>query len=112
MGAKLRVLSGLATTPWDLGASREAYALTGRGVPDWSRPGAVRTPAYARLDVRAERRLSFTGWNAVLYLDLQNALGRENAVGFTYTEDPAYPDRIRPIAGSGRLPTFGFSIEF
>lgn len=112
VGAKLRVLSGLATTPWDLGASREAYALTGRGVPDWSRPGAVRTPAYARLDVRAERRLSFTGWNAVLYLDLQNALGRENAVGFTYTEDPAYPDRIRPIAGSGRLPTFGFSIEF
>jgi len=112
LGAKLRVLSGLATTPWDLEASEASYAITGRGVPDWSRIGEVRTPTYARLDVRAERRLSFDGWNAVLYLDLQNVLGRENAVGYAYTEDPAYPERIRPIDGSGFLPTFGFSVEF
>ena len=111
-GAKLRVLSGLATTPWDLDASEAAYALTGRGVPDWGRIGDIRTPAYARLDVRVERFTSFTGWNAVFYLDLQNVLGRANAVGFAYTEDPAFPTRIRPIDGSSFLPTFGFSIEF
>jgi len=111
-GAKLRALSGLATTPWDLDASEEAYALTGRGVLDWRLPGSVRTPGYSRLDVRAERRISFDGWNAVLYLDIQNVLNRENAVGFRYTEDPAFPTHIRPIDGSGLLPTFGFSIEF
>jgi hypothetical protein len=92
-GAKLRVLSGLATTPWDLDASEAAYALTGRGVRDWDRIGTIRTPAYARLDV-------------------QNVLNRENAVGYTYTENPAYPGRIQAIDGSGLLPTFGFSIEF
>ena len=111
-GAKLRALSGLATTPWDLVASEAAYALTGRGVPDRDRTGSVRTPAYARVDLRAERRMSFDDWNAVVYLDIQNVLNRENAVGFSYTENPAYPSRIRPIDGSGLLPTFGFSIEF
>jgi hypothetical protein len=112
IGAKLRLLSGLATTPWDPAASEASYALTGRGVPDWDQVGAVRTPAYSRLDLRVERWLSYSNWNAVLYLDVQNVLGRENAVGFLYTEDPAYPDRTRPVDGSGFLPTFGFSIEF
>jgi hypothetical protein len=112
LGARLRVLSGVATTPWDVEASEEAYALTGRGVPDWSRIGEVRTPTYARLDVRAERRFSFSGWNASVYLDLQNVLRRENAAGFRYTEDPEYPERLRPIDGVGFLPTFGFTVEF
>jgi hypothetical protein len=111
-GAKLRLLSGLATTPWDFVASEQSYPITGRGVPDWTRIGEVRTPAYARLDVRAERRFSFPGWNGVVYIDLQNVLNRENVVGYGYTEDPALPDRIRPIGGSGFLPTFGFSVEF
>lgn len=111
-GSKLRVLSGLATTPWDIVASEQSYAITGRGVPDWARLGEVRTPGYVRLDARIERRLDFPAWNAVLFLDVQNILNRENAVGFAYTEDPAFENRIRPIDGSGLLPTFGFSIEF
>ena len=112
LGAKLRVLSGLATTPFDLVASEEQYPITGRGVQDWSRVGEIRTPTYARVDLRAERRFSFPGWNGVVFLDLQNVLNRANVVGFSYTEDPAFPDRIRPIDGAGLLPTFGFSVEF
>lgn len=111
-GTRLRVLSGLAYTPIDLEASEEAYAVTGRGVLDWSRLGTLRTPAYVGWDVRAERRFSFTGWNGVVYLDLQNVIGRRNVLGFSYTEDPAFPDRLRPIDGAGLLPTFGFSVEF
>ena len=111
-GARLRWLSGLATTPWDLAASEQSYALTGRGTLDWDRVGERTTPAYARLDLRADRRFSRAGLNGVFYLDVQNVLGRNNVVGFTYTENPEYPDRIRPIDGAGLLPTFGFSIEF
>ncbi|MDA0330241.1 MAG: carboxypeptidase regulatory-like domain-containing protein [Gemmatimonadetes bacterium] len=111
-GTKLRWLSGLATTPWDVEASAASYAITGRGTPDWSRIGEIRTPSYVRLDVRAERRLSYSGWNGVVYLDVQNVLNRKNAVGFAYTENPIYPNRIMPIDGSGLLPTFGFSLEF
>lgn len=112
IGAKLRVLSGLAYTPWDLEASAETYPLTGRGVRDWSQAGSERSPAYARLDVRVEREWFFGGWDAVVYLDFQNVLNRENVVGFSYTENPEYPDRLRPLDSVSFLPTFGFSVEF
>ncbi len=112
IGTKLRVLSGVAETPWDLEASARTYPVSGRGVRDWNRAGELRSPAYARLDVRAEREWFFQGWNAVVYLDLQNVLNRANAVGLRYTEDPAYPDRLRPVDGVSFLPTFGFSVEF
>jgi hypothetical protein len=111
-GAKLRVLSGLAYTPFDLERSAAEYALTGRGVLDWSRVGAARTPAYARLDARVERMFSFSSWNGVVFLDVQNLTGRKNVAGYSYTEDPAYPDRLRPQTSTTFLPTFGFSIEF
>lgn len=112
IGVKVRLLSGLAYTPLDLERSAEEYAVSGRGVLDWSRIGAERTPAYARFDVRVERMFAFSGWNGMLFLDVQNVLDRANVVGYAYTEDPAYPGRIRPIDGSTLLPSFGFSIEF
>jgi hypothetical protein len=112
VGLKVRILSGLAYTPFDLEKSAEEYAVTSRGVLDWSRVGALRTPAYARFDARGERRFSFDGWNGVLFLDVQNVLNRENVIGYSYTEDPAFPDRLRSFSGSTLLPSFGFSIEF
>ena len=112
VGAKLRVLSGLAYTPWDLEASGQTYPLSGRGVRDWSRAGEERSPTYARLDLRIEREWFFQRWDAAVYVDLQNALNRSNSLGFSYTEDPAYPDRLRPLESVGLLPTFGFSVEF
>jgi len=112
IGTKLRVLSGLAVVPWDLEASAETYPVSGRGVRDWSRIGEDRSPAYARLDLRIEREWFFRSWDAVVFLDLQNVLNRANTVGFRYTEDPAYPDRLRPVDSVAFLPTFGFSVEF
>jgi hypothetical protein len=112
VGAKLRALSGLAGTPWNLDASEQTYAVSGRGVKDWSRVGEERSPAYARLDVRVEREWFFGGWDLVVYLDLQNVLNRSNTYGFIYTEDPAYPERLRPLDSVPLLPTFGFSVEF
>jgi hypothetical protein len=112
IGSKLRMLSGVAYTPWDLAASDLTYPLTGRGVRDWSRAGSERAPGYVRLDLRIEREWFFESWDAVVYLDFQNLLARENTVGFSYTQDPAFPDRLRPIDSVGLLPTFGFSVEF
>jgi hypothetical protein len=112
VGAKLRVLSGRPFTPFDLERSAAEYARTRRGVPDWDRIGAERTGAYARFDVRVERSFDFGGWNGRLYVDVQNLLNRPNEIGYTYTEDPAFPDRRRPIDGTGLLPFFGFSVEF
>jgi hypothetical protein len=111
-GTKLRVLSGRPFTPFDAERSAAEYARTGRGVPDWDRIGDERTGAYARLDLRAERVFDFGGWNGRLFVDVQNLLNRPNEIGFTYTEDPAFPDRRRPIDGTGLLPFFGFSVEF
>ncbi|MBT8405610.1 MAG: TonB-dependent receptor [Gemmatimonadetes bacterium] len=112
LGTKLRVLSGRPFTPFDEARSAAEYARTGRGVPDWDRIGAERTGAYARLDLRAERVFDFGGWNGRLFLDVQNVLARPNEIGFTYTQDPAFPDGRRPIDGTGLLPFFGFSVEF
>ncbi|MDT8341945.1 MAG: TonB-dependent receptor [Longimicrobiales bacterium] len=112
LGGKLRLLSGRPFTPFDAARSAAEFPITGRGVPDWARIGAERTPVYARLDVRAERRFDFSGWNASVYLDVQNVLARSNPVGFLYTLDPAFPDNRRPVDGTALLPFFGFSVEF
>lgn len=112
LGTKLRVLSGRPFTPFDEARSAAEFAISGRGVPDWDRIGAERMPVYARLDLRAERRFDREGWNAVIYLDVQNVLNRTNPIGYLYTEDPAFPDGRRPVDGSALLPFFGFSIEF
>ena len=112
LGAKLRILSGRPFTPYDPELSEAQFPITGRGVPDWDRIGAERTDAYLRLDLRGERRFEFDGWNAVVFLDVQNVTGRENPVGYLYTQDPEFPDNLRPVDGTAFLPFFGFSIEF
>ncbi|MEO1727462.1 MAG: TonB-dependent receptor [Bacteroidota bacterium] len=113
VGTRLTVQSGRPFTPFDLEASEREYALTRRGVQDLDRLNAERTPAYARWDVRVDRRFGIArGVNAVVYLDVQNVLGRENVFALRYTEDPAEPDRLVEQTNVGRLPTIGFSVEF
>lgn len=113
VGGRLAVLSGRPFTPFDLAASRAEYALSRRGVPDLDRLNAERTPAYARLDVRVDRRFALgRRVNGVVYVDVQNVLDRENVFALEYTEDPAEPDFLRERTNVGRLPTVGFSVEF
>jgi hypothetical protein len=113
VGTRLTVQSGRPFTPFDLDASAVEYALSRRGVPDLDRLNAERTPAYARWDVRVDRRFALgRSINGVVYLDVQNVLDRENVFGVEYTEDPAEPDRLRERTNVGRLPTIGFSLEF
>ncbi|MEM6327777.1 MAG: TonB-dependent receptor [Bacteroidota bacterium] len=113
IGSRLTVQSGRPFTPFDLEASAVEYALSRRGVADLDRIGAERTPAYARWDLRVDRRFAIgPRFNGVVYLDVQNVLDRENVFALEYTEDPAEPDRLREQTNVGRLPTVGFSLEF
>ncbi|MDX1420521.1 MAG: TonB-dependent receptor, partial [Rubricoccaceae bacterium] len=113
IGTRLTVQSGRPFTPFDLALSEAEYALSRRGVPDLDRLNAERTPAYARWDLRVDRRFGLgRSVNGVVYLDVQNVLDRENVFGLEYTEDPEEPDRLREQTNVGRLPTIGFSIEF
>jgi hypothetical protein len=113
VGTRLTVQSGRPFTPFDLEASAVEYALSRRGVLDLDRIGAERTPAYARWDLRVDRRFDLgRRLNGVVYLDVQNVLDRENVFALEYTEDPAEPDRLREQTNVGRLPTVGFSVEF
>ncbi|MEM1093285.1 MAG: TonB-dependent receptor [Bacteroidota bacterium] len=113
LGTRLAVQSGRPFTPFDLEASEREYALTRRGVPDFDRLNSERTTAYARWDVRVDRRFQIARQvNGVVYIDVQNVLNRTNVFGLEYTEDPAEPDRLRETDNVGLLPTIGFSIEF
>jgi hypothetical protein len=111
IGTKWRYLSGRPFTPFDLERSAAEYALTRRGVPDLDQLNTGRTPAYHRLDIRIDRRFAFPRWNAVAYIDIQNAYNRSNIFGYSYTEDPTVPDRIRVQDNIGLLPIIGFTIE-
>ncbi len=112
VSSKVRVLSGRPYTPFDAALSAREYAISGNGVPDRARLNALRATAYARVDVRADRTWRLLGLSGVAYLDVQNVFNRANLFGFQYTEDPAFPDRNRPIENVGLLPNLGLSIEF
>lgn len=112
LGSRWRVLSGRPFTPFDPEASAESFPRTGVGVPDRDRLNEKRTPAYHRLDVRLDRRLSAGGLNGRIYLDIQNVYNQANLFGFTYTEDPDFPDNLRPREQIGLLPTVGFTLEW
>ena len=113
VGTEVTAQSGRPFTPFDLAASEAEYALSRRGVPDLDRLNSERTPAYARIDLRVDRRFALgRRVNGVVYLDIQNVLDRENVFALQYTEDPAVPDRLREQTNVGRLPTIGFSVEF
>jgi len=112
LGGRWRIVSGRPFTPFDPEASTEAFARTGVGVPDRSRLNEERTPAYHRLDVRLDRRVTLAGLTGRVYLDIQNLYNRSNLFGFTYTEDPAFLDNLRPREQIGLLPTVGFTLEW
>jgi hypothetical protein len=72
----------------------------------------VRLPAYARLDLRANRSFTFSRHRLTLFVEVVNALGRRNlgqADGFSRTSLDAvfFTEKLIP-----RVPSAGFLIEF
>ena len=103
LSGKYRFSSGLPTTPY-LTEGPDAGRL------DFTRYNAgPRLPSVHALDLRADRRWSFSGWQLSAYLDFQNVTGRENVSGYRW--DP----RTRMVEAEtsiGFLPSIGINVEW
>lgn len=112
LGTRWRGVSGRPYTPFDPVASEIAFERIGAGVRDLDQLNAARTPAYHRLDVRVDRALRVAGISGRVYFDIQNIYNRTNLYGFTWTQDPAFPDGLRPREEIGLLPTLGYTVTW
>jgi hypothetical protein len=103
LGARFRVATGAPTTP---------FVTTGElaGTLDFSQYNAgPRLPAFSALDLRVDRRWAWKGSQLILYLDIQNATGRENVSAFEWNERLGAAE---PNTSLGVLPSIGLNIAF
>lgn len=94
-GAAFRFTSGTPYTPI-IGSSYDARTDT--YVARRGAPMSDRNPPYVRLDMRLEKKWTFSAWALAAYLDVQNVLNSPNREGFAYNYD--YSQRY----GSSTLP--------
>ncbi len=112
VGGRWRMVSGRPFTPFDPVLSPVAFERTGLGVPDRDRLNEGRGPAYHKLDLRVDRRVRWRRTSGRVYLDLQNVYNRTNVFGYLYTDDPTFPDGLRPREEIGFLPSVGLTVEW
>ncbi len=105
LSSKFTAASGRPVTPYLYPQSAEQN----RPIDDLSRVNGDRSPAYVRLDVRADRRFRWHGVNIVTFLDLQNALGRKNVLEYVWNPKTESRDSVKQLA---RFPLGGFTLEF
>jgi len=93
-----------------------APALFGGGTPLFfqfsDRRNPLRLPPYARLDLRADRTVTWRRRRVTLFAEIANALNRQNLRNVPYDVDRTGrvlggTDSLMPI-----LPSAGFVIEF
>lgn len=78
-----------------------------------------RLPAYARLDFRASKTITFSNFSAELYLDILNTLGIPEVFGYRYDVSPFGPDGgatstpvKEPFSFPIVLPTLGVKVVY
>ena len=87
VGAAFTAASGPAFTRFYGGIA----TCLASGICGWSelpradRPGTLRAPAYASLDVDLEWSRAFDGWRLGTFLQVHNALGRENPARYNHS---------------------------
>jgi hypothetical protein len=104
VGAKLRVGSNVPLTGYFAGTLDDLHLAATRNT--------VRLPTYARLDLRATRTFTFDTRRLTLFVEVMNALGRDNygqsdgTIRNTLRAE-GYLERMIPF-----VPSAGFLIEF
>ena len=85
LGARLRIAAGLPRTPV-VGSYLDSRL--GRADPIFGLHNSERLPAFAQLDLRADRRFELgRGRELRISLEVQNAAARSNAEDFVYSSD-------------------------
>jgi hypothetical protein len=99
---KFRAAAGLPYTP---------FITTGStaGQPDFSRYNTGRLPAFASLDLRADRRWSFTHRQLIAYIDLQNVTGARGVGAYSWDQRE---QRVKKNKSIGLLPSIGINLQF
>jgi hypothetical protein len=116
-GAYTRYYSGVAFCRLNLGCSWEELPRSGQ-------PGALRAPGYASLDLTADWLRRWRGADFVFFVQLRNALGRENVARYNHsvhysgcgfgspTEDMPGCTEDLWSRGLPRLPVLGLRVSF
>ena len=92
-------------TPFDISASEKLN----RAVLDGTRINESRYPAYHSLNVRTDRRFSFSKTNLVVYFSVWNAYDRKNIATYFWNENENKEDVVYQWS---LLPIFGLEFEF
>ena len=79
-----------------------------RYILDLARLNASRAPAFARLDLRADRRFSVGSRNVTVWLEAENVFDRANV--FTYLWNPK-TNTLGFVKQIRFLPVLGFKME-
>lgn len=95
---KFQYASGVPYTPYNNDGTQIVSAYN-----------SARLDAIHSLDLRADRRWDFEGWNLITYIDIQNIYGRNNetSVRWNYREN-----KLEEDDNIGVLPSIGISIVF
>lgn len=127
VGAAYSAGSGVALTRvFDPVVRRNESGDVVESFPRLGEPGGARGPGYSRLDLVTEFDASFDGWSLAVYLQLRNALGRENERLYRGSTDCSLSERqgsfpcATPRAdvvdefemGLPRFPLLGFRVAF
>ncbi|MBL7998918.1 MAG: hypothetical protein JNL32_09815 [Candidatus Kapabacteria bacterium] len=123
ISARFRYSTGLPTTNYFSNRGRDSSdrATTDRSYVDRSDPrfgtinfasfnDAGRLPDLHSLDVRVDKRWSFTGFQLVTYIDIQNIYNRKNATRITFDQRKGY--EVTDFPSLGLLPSIGLNLEF
>lgn len=99
---KFRAAAGLPYTP---------FITTGPdvGQRDFARYNTGRLPAFASLDLRVDRRWSFTHRQLIAYIDLQNVTGARGVGGYAWDQRER---RVKKDESIGLLPSIGINLQF
>lgn len=105
VGLKYKYSTGKPYTPYNVAASTSA----GRGVYDMELYNSERTPDYMRVDLRIDKRFSFSSFGLVTYIEFQNLFNRENVSEYYWDDDK---NEVGKILHWGFFPVGGFSLQF
>jgi TonB family protein len=94
IGASFRYTSGTPYTPVvasSYEATKDVYQ------PRLGTSMSARNGAFSRLDVRVEKKWTFSIWSLAVYLDMQNVLNAANREGYSYNYDYTRREGVRGL---------------